>query len=280
VFSGGASSPQETGSVSAYLESDEETGGGAEQGNEFNRGRQLSGLVTWGVTDRLALSLQLPFKSSSIRERPDAEDAETSRLTGFGDLSLTADYVLWRNREVLPSSWYSLRLFGRAPTGNDRQRVDGRVDPHLQLGTGSWDVGGGFGGGHRFEWGAFYASALYRVNNQGANRYEYGDVFLANVALEAPIGGLRGAPNESTRVGLELNYRHARRDQFRDSAYRDSGGSVFYATPSFRFRLPWMRAERGPSLRLAAQIPLGDGGLRGVQHEGVVWSFGFIVPLR
>jgi hypothetical protein len=63
-------------------------------------------------------------------------------------------------------------------------------------------------------------------------------------------------------------------------ALADSGGSMFYVTPSFRMRIPGLAGEQVPSLRLAAQLPLGDGGLRGQQHEGVVWTLGLIIPLR
>ena len=309
VFSSGAAGPRESGSLSAFIEyqgsrkdsgllpedqgdeaeetsveeehEEEDSEGGAagglvrEPGDEVNRLRQLNAIVTWGVVDRLSLSVQIPFKSSSIRERPDNEEAETSRLTGLGDVSLTADYVLWRDREVLPENFVTARFFGKAPTGDDRERKDGRVDPHLQRGTGSWDYGVGLGAGHRMQWGSMYASALYRVNRQGANRYEYGDVILVNAAIERPLGAASG-----NSVALELNFRHARRDVFESSRYRDSGGSIFYATPSFRFRLPWLSGERVPTMRMAVQLPFGDGGLLGQQHEGLVWSAGLIIPLR
>lgn len=292
VFSGGAATPRPGGSGSLFIEYQgyrkdsgllpEEIGEPAEEGDEVNRGRLLNVLLSFGLTERLTLSLQAPFKSNFIRERPDEEEAGNSRLRGLGDVSLTADFVVWRDRPVLPSSWLSLRLFGKAPTGKDRTREDGRVDPHLQLGTGSWDLGAGIGGGRRFEWGSLYGSALYRMNRQGANRYEYGDVVSLNAAVETPVGRVTGGGfSESTVVGLELNYRHARRDEFGDSLYRDSGGSILYVTPSFRVRIPWPASEgdRAPSLRLATQVPLGDGGLRGRQHEGLVWSIGLVVPL-
>jgi hypothetical protein len=291
IFSSGAAGPRAGGSVSLYLEyqgyrkasglAPEEPGEAVEAGNEVNRGRQLGAQLTWGVSDRWSLSAQIPFKSNFIRERPDEGARGNSRLTGLGDLSFTADYVLWRDRDVLPAQWLALRWFGKAPTGDDRERTDLRIDPHLQLGTGSWDLGAGLGWGYRMEWGSLYASALYRMNRAGANRYEYGDVVLANVAIETPIGTLTGLSSaESNTVGVELNYRHARRDDFGSSAYRDSGGSVLYVTPSLRIRVPGFVAERTPSLRFAVQLPLGQGGLRGEQKEGMVWSIGLILPLR
>jgi hypothetical protein len=102
-------------------------GGDREEGNEVNRGHQLNARLTWGVSDRLSLSAQVPFRSNAIRERPDEEARTSTRLTGPGDVSLTVDDVLWRNREVLPSTWLSLRGLGKAPTGDDRASVKGGV---------------------------------------------------------------------------------------------------------------------------------------------------------
>jgi len=202
----------------------------------------------------------------------------TSRLNGFGDISLTLGYVLWRDREVLPENWIEARVFGKAPTGRRVQEKNGETDPHLQLGTGSWDWGTGLSGGHRFDWGTFYASFFWRFNQPGALDYEYGDVGLANLALEAPIGHLMQNPIfDFLTAGFEFNYRYAERDRFLGETYASSGGSVFYVTPSIRIRMPWFEGMKAPSLRLAAQCPLGDRYLYGQQHEGIVWSSGLLL---
>src|SRR5262249_28406355 len=151
-----------------------------------------------------------------------------------------SSFVLWRNRDVLPSTWVEGRLWLKAPTGRDETEVDGELDPHLQPGTGSWDYGGGMAIVHRPSFGSLYASAFYRVNTPGSLDYTYGDVMLANAAIEVPVGHAFSAPAlDWLTVGLEANFRYSQYDRQDGERFRDSGGSILYATPSLRARLPW-----------------------------------------
>ena len=185
-------------------------------------------------------------------------------------------YVLWRDRDVLPATWLEARAFFKAPTGASEQTADGVQDPHLQVGTGSWDFGGGLAGAHRMEWGSIYASSLYRENREGSLDYRYGDVVLANLALDTPLSHWDEAPLFALLTpGVELNFRYAGKDRFRGAGYDSSGGSILYVTPSLRIRFPlWFAGQRAPSLRLAVQVPLTDAWLNGQQDEKPVWSAG------
>jgi hypothetical protein len=148
-------------------------------------------------------------------------------------------------------------------------------DPHLQLGTGSVDFGFGLAAVHRLEWASLYTSVFYRVNTEGSLDYEYGDVFLANAALEVPLGHLSGiSALDRFTPGFELNYRDADRDEFRGMTYRDSGGPILYLTPSLRIRLPWPIEGKAPSIRGAVQIPATDHWLHGFQEEDPIWFVG------
>ncbi len=285
LYSAAGASAQPAGSVSAYLELQgwrktsgllqEAAGEPPEPGREVNESQQLSLYLSWSPIDRLTLTLGLPYRFNAISEEPAGEPHLRSTLSGFGDASLMGSVVLWRNRDVLPSTWLEGRLLAKFPTGNRQQEVNGAVDPHLQLGTGSWDFGFGLAGAHRLESASLYASFLYRVNEPGALRYRYGDVTLANLGVEAPLGHWLGDSRlDALTPGLELNFRYSGFDQFQGERYRDSGGAVLYATPSLRLRLPGLAEWGAPFLRLAVQLPLGQAWLHGQQHEGVVWSTG------
>lgn len=285
LFSAGGSTAQEAGSFSAYLEFQawqkesgllpHEAGEEPEPGQEVNDGRQLSFYLGWSPLDRLTFTLLLPWRWNQISEQHEGEPHETLRQDGFGDLMLHVGYVLWRDRDVLPASWLELRGFAKAPTGASEQTTDGVRDPHIQVGTGSFDFGFGLAGAHRMEWGSLYASALYRENLEGSLDYRYGDVVLANLALETPLSHWLEAPLFGMLTpGVELNFRDAEKDRFRGVDYDDSGGSILYATPSLRIRLPWWSGRRAPSLRLAVQLPLTDRWLDGEQDEKAVWSAG------
>lgn len=253
-----------------------EEGASAGVDTEENVSRETWLYASWAPTDRVTLTAALPYKWISIEEQPFGARSVSSRNSGFGDFSLYATTVLWRNRNALPSSWLEGRLMLKAPTGKRSERVDSVLDPHLQLGTGSWDWGLGLAGTHRVARGSVYGSLFYRFNSKGSLDYEYGDVFLGNVAWMSDafeFGPL--SRSSGVRGGAELNFRYAGRDDFRGASYDHSGGSIFYASPFLEMRLGPDHLERVPWMRLGGRIPLGNGGLNGEQSEGYVFSLGF-----
>ncbi len=291
-YSAFGASAEPAGSFSLYVEGryfDKSSGGlphGDEEGEEEppghstedSNGARLDVSASWSPTERLTLTANLPFVWNHISEVEDAERT-THTLNGWGDASLGASVVLWRNREVLPSTWLEGRLWLKAPTGRDHTEVDGEPDPHLQPGTGSWDWGTGLALGQRLSWGSLYASLYYRENHEGSFDYEYGDAFFANAAVEAPLGHALGAPEWSWLApGFELNFRYAGYDHAEGERYEDSGGAIMYATPTLRIQLPFGLSERKASLRAAVQLPFAQTWLHNTQHEGEVWSLGLLLP--
>ena len=285
IYSAGGAGAQEKGTLSAYLEVQgwyktsgllpHEAGEEPEPGSEQNRGEQIGLYLGWTPIDRLTATLLLPWRFNKITERHEGEPSENFRLNGFGDLSLHLGYVLWRDRDVLPSTWVEARAFFKAPSGKSSQTVDGEQDPHLQAGTGSWDFGFGLAGAHRLAWASLYASAFYRENLEGSLDYRYGDVVLANAAVEVPLSHFCQNPVAAAITpGFELNFRYAEKDRYLGSTYHDSGGSVLYATPTLRVRLPWFEGKRPPFVRAGVQLPLTSHWLYGKQNEDPVWSAG------
>ncbi len=281
-FSNQGTSAQEKGSVSVALESrgltkksgllpGEDDGG---DGREKSQTERLDLYVSWTPIDRLTVTVDLPYSFNEVTEI-DEDERVRSTHAGVGDLAFTASVVLWRNRPVLPDTWVEGRVFLKTPTGESTKRVNGEKDPHLQVGTGSWDVGLGLAGVHRLDWGAVYGSLFYRMNQKGSLHYQYGDVALANLGSELALGHALAVPAlERFTLGGELNFRWAAKDRSEGARWNDSGGPILYATPSLRVRVPWFETERAPVLRGSVQLPLTSSWLNGQQTEGVVWSAG------
>jgi hypothetical protein len=243
-------------------------------GTKQNDSHRLDLFLNWTPIDRVTLSVDLPWAFNEITDTRPTE-RNTSRIGGFGDASLAVSGVLWRNRARVPSTWVEARALVKAPTGDSSRSVDGVKDPHLQVGTGSWDYGFGIAGVHRFDKAWLYTSGFYRLNTEGSLDYEYGDFFLINTALHIPLGD--AFEQEILRpytVGLELNFRYADNDEVNGVRYDDSGGSILYITPSLRSRLPWSSEGKGPWLRGSVQIPATSGWLDGNQQEDPIWSVG------
>jgi hypothetical protein len=280
VFSNQGTTAQKQGDVAALLQImgwKKKSGllpGEDPDGKEINESQRIDLYLSWTPLDRFTLTLDLPYAFNRITEREDGAET-TSSLAGFSDLSLQSTVVLWRNRAILPSTWLEVRAFLKFPTGSSRQRVDGVQDPHLQLGTGSWDFGAGLAAVHRLEWGSLYSSVSYRVNTEGSLQYQYGDVLLANAGLRVPLGHALEEPLlDRFTMGFETNFRWAASDEIRGDRYHDSGGSILYLTPSLTARLPWPSKGDGPTLRASVQIPVTSAWLEGFQQEDPIWFAG------
>ena len=252
-----------------------------EEGNEKNASQRADLFLSWAPLDRFTVTLDIPFAFNEIEEI-EGDTSETFHMSGLGDISVAGSFVLWRNRDVLPSTWIEARALLKTPTGRSRRREGGVIDPHLQAGTDSWDYGGGLAFNHRFSWGSAYASIFYRENGEGDFGdldYEYGDFALANAGVEVPLGHAFGCSKlEWLTIGSELNYRYAKADRADGERFDDSGGSVLYVTPSVRAHLPFALGNRKPSLRLAVQLPVTSSWLNGDQDEKEVWSVGLLFP--
>jgi len=116
-------------------EEEEHEEGGEEEGEhegeehehdevEHNDSKRLDLFLSWTPIDRLTLTVDLPWVFNEITEDGD-HASTTSRISGFGDMSLQVSGVLWRNRELLPSTWVEGRSFVKFPTGKSEQERDG-----------------------------------------------------------------------------------------------------------------------------------------------------------
>ena len=240
--------------------------------------RDLTFWASWTPVSRLTLSASVPYRWITLDEEPAEEPSSRMRNRGWGDAALYGTAVLWRDLERSPTAWVELRGMLKTPTGASEKSIGGEQDPHLQVGSGSWDWGLGLAGGKRLESGNLYASAFYRVNRQGSLEYHYGSAALANLIYSTPSFAIEPLGGLLVRPGAELNFRYAGKDDSDGSSYDSSGGSIFYLTPFVEIPITRNAEARAPWLRLALRMPLGDGGLYGDQHESFVFLAGLGVP--
>ncbi|HKC49151.1 MAG TPA: hypothetical protein VKF60_00040 [Myxococcota bacterium] len=234
--------------------------------------RDLTLYASWTPAPRFTVTASVPLRWITITHDPAQGESLDHHNHGFGDASLYLTSVLWQDLETKPVSWLELRVMLKLPSGQSQKTIAGEEDPHIQLGTGSWDFGAGGGGGHHFSHFSLYANGFYRWNQKGSLHYRYGDVFLANlIATSEAFPSFGGV---LVRPGAELNFRYAGRDQFHGSAYQDSGGGIAYLTPVLEIPLTRDAEQLAPWLRFAVRMPLGDSNLSGHQHEGFVYNAG------
>jgi len=240
--------------------------------------RDLTFWASWTPVSRLTFSASVPYRWITIDMEPAEGGSTRERNRGWGDAAVYGTAVLWRDQNHAPTSWVEARAMLKLPTGSSEKSIGGERDPHLQVGTGSWDWGFGLAGARRFARGNLYASAFYRVNEQGSLDYTYGAAVLANLVYSTPTFALAPLGGVLVRPGTELNFRYAGKDVSDGQRYDSSGGSIVYVTPFVELPLSLKIEERSPWLRLALRMPLGDGGLNGHQHESFVFLAGLGVP--
>lgn len=258
----------------------DKTQGSVEEGHfDKLRERRVTALVAYGISDRISLFARLPYSERRLRESEDGESELTS-TSGLADPEIYGQLRLWSSPfegDVgTRASVYGV-LGVKTDWGRNNLRREGeRLDEHAQPGTGSTDVFGGLAGSYQIDpRSALFLSAQYRLTGHNDAGYRYGRVVLLNAAYERKLASRWDAV-------LEANYRHSGRDRVSEAHEHDdgevhehvgfdgdTGGSIVYVTPRVLFD-----AGHGWVLRAAAQIPLGQSGLNGEQHEKTVVNIG------
>ena len=199
----------------------------------------------------LSLIATLPVLDKTIHTVGGGTDLTDSQLTGIGDAELGARYAFWRAINLGRGRVQELALAGGVmmPTGANAAKMTttdpstgvvtvAPVDPHGQLGTGSW---GPFLGLHyRFEqvnWLGF-ADLSYRMRTTGTyfdgSKYKFGDAALWSVH-----GQYRPLPTLALDLGIDGRY--ARVDKVTDagdtssSTQGNTGGTLLSLAPGVYF---------------------------------------------
>jgi hypothetical protein len=224
--------------------------------------------ASYGFNDRLSLLARVPLSERRLAASAAGAPLGGEHTTGFSDPEIYAQVRLWSSRfGTAVGRRTTLSLVGgvKTPWGQNGLEHDGvRVDEHAQPGTGSTDLFGSVALLHLLtRKSAVFASAGYRHTGRNASGYRYGSSLLGNLAYERKL-------TERVDGIVELNYRHAARDDAREDAnpLHNTGGSLLYVTPRLA-----LDVGRGVVLRAAVQIPLVRS-LYGAQRERVVVNGG------
>jgi hypothetical protein len=229
--------------------------------------RRYTAVIAYSVADRLLLVARVPYSERSLVEH-DGDDTERTEKSGLADPELYAQVRLWASPftgDLGRRASLSATLGVKTDWGvNDASRDGERLDEHAQPGTGSTDHFVGLSGYYLLDRkSALFSSVQVRVPGSNDFDYRYGRIFLANVAYERKLA-------ERVDSVLELNYRHAERDEIDAPGTRDgdTGGSVLYVTPRLL-----VEVGGGAVLRFAAQVPVSKN-LYGEQTEKTVYNVG------
>jgi hypothetical protein len=219
--------------------------------------------LSYAFADRANLVARLPWTSRRL-----TADEEIQSSRDLADPELYGLFRLWSSNfapGLGKRAWVSALGGVKTDWGRNDLTVGGvRRDEHLQAGTGSTDLFGGFSGFYLLDGrSSVFGSTQLRRTGSNDFGYRYGNVFIANAGYEHRLG-------EHLDGVVELNFRNADRDRLDDSGILDpnTGGTVLYVTP----HLSW-DFGKGVVGRLSAQVPVARN-LHGDQKEKAVANVG------
>ena len=191
--------------------------------------------LAYGVTSRVSVFGALPFVVSKDHEHFDEVGTPEEHFTnadgtrGFGDVAVGARYALLVKANDLLMGSVSAKL----PTGAYKLLdSEGAVnEPTIQPGTGSYDGQIGlYYARHQFpkavEW---FVSGSWRINGRNPLEYRVGGEAVASA-------GASYAAGQRWVFSIQVNGRHAGRDDFRGEGVPSTGSDAVSLAPGVRFR--------------------------------------------
>jgi hypothetical protein len=194
--------------------------------------------VSFGVTERLAFTLAIPFYNQRTHEHAHEEAGEPLDVTredgtsGFGDVRLTGKYALWVSTKHLWVGGFGVK----APSGEYKLLDhEGEInEPTIQPGTGSWD-------GIVSTYYAYqimphkldtFLSGSYQFATENDLDYKMGNTLILNGGVNYLLKEF--GEGKSLTTSLQVNARFAPRDEFKGEGVPSTGGKWVYLTPGVK----------------------------------------------
>lgn len=201
---------------------------------EFKTINELAQLdLSYGVTDRFTISVNIPFLNNRKHEHIDGcgggscvggEFTNQDGTSGFGDITVIGKYALWHTTKHQLIGGAGVKL----ATGEFKLRnAEGNInEPTIMPGTGSTDAV--LSALYNFSLipnkVGFFASASHRFTTENSLDYEFGDTTFID-------GGAHYRLNEKINLTAQINTRISRRDEFLGMDVPNTGVTFINLTP-------------------------------------------------
>lgn len=194
--------------------------------------------VMYGATERLALSLTIPYLDKELKFT-ESGLRRKRHDSGIGDITLLGKYRIYTKDYPGKTSRLSVTGGIKLPIGEDDEEDSlGRLPQDLQLGSGSFDPIIGTAYTWQTLSSEFDMDFAYKFNTEGANDFESGDLLKYNIAyqrriwpFELPEKGVYAQFN----LVLELNGNYQKRNKSAGTKIPDSGGHSIFLSPGLQY---------------------------------------------
>jgi nitrous oxide reductase accessory protein NosL len=215
-------------------------------------------IVNYGITDRLAMQVNLPYYEKSMDtlvRQGKAINSVNLEDDGIGDLAGELRYNLWRS--PFYDRFLTLLAGFTLPTGdfNAARAFNANLNtnlvstaPGMQMGAGTPTYLGGLLYSHKWESFWFHGQVVYRVSPENHSDYKFGNEWQGGIAVHY-------TPHYDVMLGIEMDAAKATRNEDMGIDIGNTGGTR--ANLAFVFDWRFFNALGGNfNLRGSAGIPI------------------------
>lgn len=191
--------------------------------------RTFQTLETWGqwrVNKKLQLLFMVPFAMNSIENKGLVLDSYNM----LGDIQSLARYQIYRS-DAEDHRFINRVVIGigvKAPTGSfNKISNEGVWDPHIQTGTGSWDLIYNIGYLLKYNSWGINEEFLYKQNSSNTLNYRFADRISSNTSIYYSYE--HSNFNIIPSVGYLFEY--ANKDRFNGILQTSTNGRAHYIVP-------------------------------------------------
>jgi len=237
---------------------------------EFKTINKLAQLdVSYGVTNRFTVSLNVPFFNDRHHEHddgvtaanPSGEFTNQDGTTGFGDISLIGKYAVIHTTKHLLIAGAGVKF----KTGEYRiQDSEGTInEPTIMPGTGSTDaiISGLYNYSAIPNRLSFFAGFSHRFTTENSLDYEFGDTTFID-------GGTNYRWSDKVNLVLQVNSRISARDEFINQDVPATGLTFINITPGVV-----LTVSENASLYSHVQVPV----YQRVNEANLVPNYGLLI---
>ena len=218
--------------------------------------------ISYGVTEKFTLSLNMPFFNDRFHEHEDGGVFNNvDGTSGFGDITLVAKYAFWQTTKHIFVGGIGIKF----ATGDYKLRdSDGGInEPTLMPGTGSYDaILSGI-----YNYSAIpnklniFTSVSHRFTTENDLDYLFGDTTLIDVGAAYLL-------TKTVSISGQVNTRISGRDKFIDLDVPSTGGEFIFFTPGVR-----LAVSDDVSVYSHVQLPI----YQRVNDENLVEDYGLML---
>ena len=218
--------------------------------------------ISYGVTEKFTLSLNMPFFNDRFHEHEDGGVFNNvDGTSGFGDITLVVKYAFWQTTKHIFVGGIGIKF----ATGDYKLRdSDGGInEPTLMPGTGSYDaILSGI-----YNYSAIpnklniFTSVSHRFTTENDLDYLFGDTTLIDVGAAYLL-------TKTVSISGQVNTRISGRDKFIDLDVPSTGGEFIFFTPGVR-----LAVSDDVSVYSHVQLPI----YQRVNDENLVEDYGLML---